>query len=93
MTKADYEYYDCIIAMDRFNLKNMKRFTGTDERKKVSLMMDYTDRCGDVADPWYTGDFETTWNDICEGCRGFLDRVYRNGSKDVLGGIDTRANS
>ena len=93
MTKADYEYYDYIIAMDRFNLKNMKRFTGTDERKKVSLMMDYTDRCGDVADPWYTGDFETTWNDICEGCRGLLDMVYRNGSKDVLGGIDTRANS
>ena len=70
MTKADYDYYDYIIAMDRFNLRNMKKFVGNDEEKKVSLMMDYTDRHGDVADPWYSGDFETTWNDISEGCRG-----------------------
>lgn len=72
MTKEDYEYYDYIIAMDRHNLSNMKRFVGDDKKKKVSLMMDYTDRGGDVADPWYTGDFETTWKDIYEGCRGFL---------------------
>lgn len=75
MTKEDYEYYDYIIAMDRHNLRNMKRFIGNDEKKKVSLMMDYTDRCGDVADPWYTGDFETTWKDIYEGCRGFLGKI------------------
>ncbi len=75
MTKADYEYYDYIIAMDRHNLHNMKRFVGNDEKKKVSLMMDYTKRRGDVADPWYTGDFETTWNDICEGCKGFLRQL------------------
>ena len=72
ITKEDYEYYDYIIAMDRHNLSNMKRFVGDDKKKKVSLMMDYTDRGGDVADPWYTGDFETTWKDIYEGCRGFL---------------------
>ena len=75
MTKADYEYYDYIIAMDRHNLHNMKRFVGNDEKKKVSLMMDYTKRRGDVADPWYTGDFETTWNDICEGCGAILHFV------------------
>ena len=75
MTKADYDYYDYIIAMDRYNLRNMKRFVGDDEKKKVSLMMDYTQRRGDVADPWYTGDFETTWRDICEGCKGFLEMV------------------
>ncbi len=75
MTKADYEYYDYIIAMDRYNLHNMKRFVGNDEKKKVSLMMDYTNRHGDVADPWYTGDFETAWNDICEGCKGFLRQL------------------
>ena len=75
MTKADYDYYDYIIAMDRYNLHNMKKFIGNDEKKKVSLMMDYTDRYGDVADPWYTGDFETTWNDIFEGCKGFLDSL------------------
>ena len=72
ITKEDYEYYDYIIAMDRHNLSNMKRFVGDDKKKKVSLMMDYTDRGGDVADPWYTGDFETTWKDIYEGCRGCL---------------------
>lgn len=75
MTKADYDYYDYIIAMDRNNLRNMKRFVGDDEKKKVSLMMDYTQRRGDVADPWYTGDFEATWKDICEGCKGFLEMV------------------
>ena len=72
MTKADYGYYDRIIAMDRFNLRNMKRFIGDDPEGKVSLLMDYTDRVGDVADPWYTGDFETTWTDVNEGCRGLL---------------------
>ena len=75
MTKQDYEYYDYIIAMDKYNLRNMKKLIGNDEKKKVSLMMDYTDRGGDVADPWYTGDFETTWNDICEGCKGFLAKI------------------
>ena len=75
MTKADYDYYDYIIAMDRNNLRNMKKFVGDDEKKKVSLMMDYTQRWGDVADPWYTGDFEATWKDICEGCKGFLEMV------------------
>ncbi len=72
MTKADYDYYDYIIAMDRYNLHNMKKFVGNDEKKKVLLMLDYTDRSGDVADPWYSGDFETTWNDIYKGCKGFL---------------------
>ena len=75
MTKADYDDYDYIIAMDRYNLRNMKRFVGNDEKKKVSLMMDYTKRHGDVADPWYTGDFDATWNDIQEGCAGFLAQV------------------
>lgn len=75
MTKADYDYYDYIIAMDKNNLRNMKKFVCDDEKKKVSLMMDYTQRRGDVADPWYTWDFETTWKDICEGCKGFLEMV------------------
>ena len=77
MTAADYTYYDYIIAMDRFNLRNMKKFIGNDNDKKVSLLMDYTNRPGDVADPWYTGDFETTWRDICDGCRGFLNTIVK----------------
>ena len=75
MTSADYVYYDYIIAMDRNNLHNMKRFVGSDEQHKVSLMMDYTNRPGDVADPWYTGDFEAAWNDIYDGCCGLLESI------------------
>ena len=75
MTKEDYRYYDYIIAMDRLNLRNMARFAGDDPDKKVSLLMAYTGRPGDVADPWYTGDFETTWQDIREGCLGLFDQL------------------
>lgn len=77
MTKADYTYYDYIIAMDRFNLRNMTRFVGNDPDNKVSLLMDFTNRPGDVADPWYTGDFDTTWNDVYEGCVGILNRLNK----------------
>ena len=75
MTKADYTYYDYIIAMDRFNLRNMTRFVGNDPDNKVSLMMDFTNRPGDVADPWYTGDFDATWDDVYEGCVGILKKL------------------
>ena len=75
MTKEDYRYYDHIIAMDRFNIRNMAKFVGEDPDNKVSLMMDFTNRPGDVADPWYTGDFEATWKDINEGCRGLLKEL------------------
>ena len=72
MTRRDYEAYDYLIAMDRNNLRNMQRFVGSDPAGKVSLLMDHTARPGDVADPWYTGDFEATWRDVEEGCRGLL---------------------
>ena len=75
MTRADYHYYDYIIAMDRNNLRNLKRMFGEDTEHKISLLMDYTDRLGDVADPWYTGDFEATWQDVLEGCRGLLESL------------------
>ena len=75
MTKADYTYYDYIIAMDRFNLRNMTRFVGNDPDNKVSLLMDFTSHPKDVADPWYTGDFDTTWNDVYEGCVGILKKL------------------
>ena len=73
MARQDYTYYDYIIAMDSNNLRNLKRMFGEDTRHKISLLMDYTNRPGDVADPWYTGDFETTWVDVLEGCKGFLE--------------------
>ena len=75
MTTSDYGYYDYIVAMDRYNLRNMERFVGNDPDNKVSLLLDYTDTPGDVADPWYTGDFQQTWDDVNNGCKGLLERV------------------
>ncbi len=75
MTKDDYGYYDYIVAMDRYNLRNMARFVGNDPDGKVSLMLDYTDTPGDVADPWYTGGFEQTWKDVNNGCKGLLKKL------------------
>jgi len=71
ITKKDYEYYDFVIAMDENNLRNLKRLLGEDTEHKISLMMDHAGKHRDVADPWYTGDFETTFDDITEGCKGF----------------------
>lgn len=77
MTKADYAYYDYIIAMDRYNLRNMTRFAGNDPDNKVSLLMDFTSQPKDVADPWYTGDFDATWDDVYEGCVGILKKLNK----------------
>ena len=72
ITRKDYEYYDYIIAMDHNNLRNLQRMLGDDTQHKISLLMDYTTHPGDVADPWYTGDFEATWQDVLEGCTALL---------------------
>lgn len=77
MTMDDYRHYDYIIAMDRNNLRNLRRLIGKDYDHKISLLMDYTERPGDVADPWYTGDFEATWRDVIEGCEGLLEKLVR----------------
>ena len=77
MTRHDYTYYDYIIAMDRNNLRNLKRMFGEDTDQKISLLMDYTNRPGDVADPWDTGDCEATWQDVSEGCKGFLSFIKK----------------
>ena len=77
MTKADYTYYNYIIAMDRFNLKNMTKFVGNDPDNKVSLLMDFTSQPKDVADPWYTGDLDATLNDVCEGCVGIIKKLNK----------------
>ncbi|MCR4965266.1 MAG: low molecular weight phosphotyrosine protein phosphatase [Bacteroidales bacterium] len=77
MTQADYQYYDYIVAMDANNLRNIQRLIGPDVNHKVSLMMDYTDSPRDVADPWYTGDFQTTWDDVQEGCEGLIETLLQ----------------
>ena len=75
MTRRDYEAYDLLIGMDSANLRNMRRICGGDPAGKIRLLLDYTRRPGDVADPWYTGDFAATWRDVDEGCRGLLAAV------------------
>ena len=72
MTRSDYERYDLLVGMDSRNIRNMLRICGGDPEGKISMLMDYTRRPGDVADPWYTGDFDATWRDVQEGCRGLL---------------------
>ena len=74
-TRADYDRFDLLVGMDRANLRNMRRVYGGDSAGKLHLLMDYTDRPGDVADPWYTDDFETTWQDVLAGCRGLLSQL------------------
>ena len=72
MCWPDYERYDLIIGMDQENLYDMRRICQGDPEGKIHLLMDFTDRPGDVADPWYTRDFEATWRDVEDGCRGLL---------------------
>lgn len=80
ISRPDYEKYDIIVAMERYNLRNMERILGHDSARKFRLLMDYTDTPGDVADPWYTGDFDEAWDDIEKGCRAMAQRII-NGEK------------
>lgn len=81
LTRGDYDAFDLLIGMDSANLGNMHRICGGDPERKLSLLMEYTNRPGDVADPWYTGDFEATWQDVLEGCRGLLKEISCAGTK------------
>lgn len=79
LTRADYEAYDLLIGMDRSNLHDIERICGGDLEEKVHLLMEYAGRPGgEVADPWYTGDFEATWRDVLAGCRGLLDELVQS---------------
>ena len=75
MTRNDYQKFDYLIGMDQANLRNMLRLYDNDPEGKISLLMDYTDRPGSVADPWYTGDFDTAYEQIEKGCRGLLKKL------------------
>ena len=72
MTRSDYNRFDLLIGMDAWNIRNMRNICGGDPEDKIKMLMDYTRRPGDVADPWYTGDFEATWRDVLEGCQQLL---------------------
>lgn len=79
ITERDYEAFDYIIGMDHSNLRSMMRRYHNDPQHKISLLLDYTSRPGEVADPWYTGNFDATWRDVTEGCQGFLDQLRKEG--------------
>ncbi len=78
MIKKDYQNYDLLIGMDQENLWNMKYMFPDDPDHKIHLLMEFTSRRGDVADPWYTRDFKATWKDVNEGCRGLLEYLEKN---------------
>ena len=75
MTRSDYARFDLLVGMDDWNIRNMRRICGDDAQGKICKLMDFTRRPSDVADPWYTGDFEATWRDVLEGCQGLLDSL------------------
>lgn len=72
LKKSDYAEYDLLIGMDEANLRNMSNICHGDPEGKLLLLLDFTNRPGDVADPWYTGDFEATWRDVVLGCESLL---------------------
>ena len=73
ITKADYDYYDLLICMDNYNVRNALRIFGDDSKNKLHMLLEYAGRPGkEVADPWYTGNFDATWDDVTAGCKGLL---------------------
>ena len=75
LSYSDYGRYDLFVGMDSANIRNMHRIFGADPEGKVVKLLDLTDRHGDVADPWYTGNFEATYRDVCEGCEALIKKI------------------
>ena len=78
LKSSDYEKYDYIIGMDDNNIRNIINIVGTDKDNKVYKLLDFTDNPRSIADPWYTGNFENTYNDLVEGLNGFLNYLKEN---------------
>lgn len=75
LTAADYNKYDMLICMDSYNVRNALKILGDDPDKKVKKLMDFTDRPGDVDDPWYNDRFDIAYRDIYDGCKALLDHI------------------
>ena len=75
LTKKDYEKYDFLIGMDTQNIRNILRIVGKDSMQKVCRLLDFTEHPRDIADPWYTGDFDLTYDDVYEGCSALLAHI------------------
>jgi len=77
LRRSDYAVWDYLVGMDEANRRNIKRMCGGDPEKKVSLLLDHTSSPREVADPWYTGNFERTWQDVLEGCSALLAEIRK----------------
>ena len=88
MTRADYDKYDYLIGMEKYNLKNMERITGGDPDKKISRLLDFTDSPKDIADPWYTGNFDLTYDEIKKGCEAYGDQHPRFGFPESANDVE-----
>jgi len=77
LEKGDYNHYDYIIGMDKANLRNMNHICGGDPENKFSLLLEWCGMTRDVADPWYSGDFNATWNDVSSGCSSLLQKLIK----------------
>ena len=78
ITAEDYRNYDLLIGMDRANIRNLNRICGGDSEGKIHLLLEYIHEDREVADPWYSDDFETAWRDISAGCEGLLASLCEN---------------
>lgn len=81
--KDDYDNYDYIIAMDKSNLYYLKNILGEDKKKKIHLLTEYSSKKEDISDPWYTGDFETAYCDIAQGCNGLYSYLESLKEKNI----------
>lgn len=79
MQKRDYDVYDYLIGMDDANIRNMCRIAGGDPDHKICKLLEFAGSTRDIADPWYTGNFDETYDDILEGCEAFLEKLQRDG--------------
>lgn len=75
LTRADYDKYDYLIGMDSANIRNMNRMLGGDPEQKIFKLLSFAGKDRDISDPWYTGDFETTYRDVVEGCTALLKEL------------------
>jgi len=84
LTSKDYHNYDYIIGMEKANIQNMNRILGQDTQNKIYRLLDFTKRPRDIADPWYTGNFDLTYNDVQEGCEALLEYIITNDLKKKM---------
>ena len=80
LRKSDYDKYDYLIGMDDANIRNMIRIAGGDPDHKICKLLEFAGSTRDIADPWYTGNFDETYDDILEGCEAFMDRLQQEGT-------------